>query len=142
MGSLPFRTCGDLATLLQSSALLSLLGLCQEVEASSPDRDTFCGPNARSGMLMEPNSGTITHSQIYSFSMPPKDQLQGHWKVSEGTERVLSLTTLRSVSQVLERGHGCLCPLNVLFGFCDVHILGGGLLGGFCCWLNKNRSSE
>lgn len=77
----------------------------------------------------------MMHSHMHSFSRPTEDQPEGHWKVPQSKS---SLTALRGVSQVLERGHGCLRALNVLFGFCDVHVLGGGLLGGFCCWLNKN----
>lgn len=56
--------------------------------------------------------------------------------------RAWPLTTLGGVSQVLECGHGGLCPLNVLFSFRDVQILRGGLLGSFCCWLHKHKIPE
>lgn len=52
-----------------------------------------------------------------------------------------ALTALRGVSQILEGSHGSLCALNVLFSFCDVQVLGGRLLGSFCCWLNENTES-
>lgn len=54
--------------------------------------------------------------------------------------RASPLTTLRGVSQVLERGHSRLRPLHVFLGVRDVQVLGGGVFWGFCCWLKKNTT--
>lgn len=51
------------------------------------------------------------------------------------------LTTLGGISQVLKCSYSCLCPLNI-FSLGDVEILGGGLLGSLCRWLNKNIMSQ
>lgn len=54
--------------------------------------------------------------------------------------RASPLTTLRGVSQVLERGHSRLRPLHVFLGVRDVQVLGGGVFWSFCCWLKKNTT--
>lgn len=110
------------------------LGSRQGTEASEPECGTF-GEQILGWPHRRSPRGDSTHSHVHSFRTLTRNRLGGGRKVSP-------LTALRSVSQVLERGHGCLRALNVLFGFRDVHVLGGGLLGGFCGWLNKNTPSE
>lgn len=121
------------ALLCRGTALFAV-ALFQEAQASTPGHRP-CLQSERRGKNLEVDE--LKDNRWIPFLPQSTRSVTDGWEVPKA-DRTRPLTILGGVSQVLQCGHGCLCPLNVLFSFCDVQVLGGRLLGGFCCWLRKN----